>query len=66
MTTETMTDEPKGLIAAGASLVWRRQSVLWWIFAVNIVLGALGTLPAALQLKRILATGIAVKLSCAA
>jgi hypothetical protein len=59
MTGETMTDERKGLVAAGASLVWRRQSVLWWVFAVNIVLGALGTLPAALQLKRVLGHSLA-------
>ena len=49
-----MADDNRGLVAAGAGLVWRRRSVLWWIFAVNIVLGALGTLPAARQLNRAL------------
>jgi len=45
-----MTDEHGGLVAAGAHLVWRRRSVLWWVFIVNIALGVLGTLPAARQL----------------
>jgi len=27
---------------AGLGLVWRRQSVLWWIFAVNFVLAGMG------------------------
>ncbi len=45
-----MADERKGLVAAGASLVWRRRGILWWVFAVNIALGALGTLPAVRQI----------------
>lgn len=28
---------------AGAFLVWTRQGILWWIFAVNLILGFLGT-----------------------
>src|ERR1035441_9550595 len=28
----------KGLLSAGASLLWRRQEILWWVFAVNVVL----------------------------
>jgi hypothetical protein len=36
-----------GIIGGGAGLVWRRQSVLWWIFAVNLLLGLAGTLPMA-------------------
>jgi len=51
MTEETITDDCKGLVAAGASLVWHRRGILWWVFGVNIALGALGTLPAARQLK---------------
>jgi hypothetical protein len=39
-------DENKGLIAAGAGLVWRRKRILWWVFAVNVVLGAMGTVEA--------------------
>ncbi len=33
----------KRLLSAGAGLLWRRQNVLWWLFAVNVVLGGLGT-----------------------
>jgi hypothetical protein len=54
MTEETVANAKQGLVAAGASLVWRRRSILWWVFAVNAVLGAMGTLPAALQLNRAL------------
>jgi hypothetical protein len=37
-----MTRKPK-TFAAGAALVWRRQRVLWWIYAVNLVLGFFAT-----------------------
>ena len=33
----------KSPFVAGAGLVWRRQSVLWWIFVVNFVLAGMGT-----------------------
>jgi len=33
-----MARENSGAFAGGARLVWRRQKVLWWIFAVNFVL----------------------------
>jgi hypothetical protein len=61
MTQQTVTDEHKGLLAAGAEVVWRRRSILWWIFGVNIVLGALGTLPAARQLKHALSHSLAAE-----
>jgi hypothetical protein len=32
----------KSPFLAGAGLVWRRQSVLWWIFVVNFVLAGMG------------------------
>ena len=32
-----MADERKGVVAAGFSLLWRRQGVLWWMFVVNLV-----------------------------
>jgi hypothetical protein len=51
---ETMADKEKGLVASGFSLLRRRQGVLWWVFAVNFICGALGTAPAALQLSRAL------------
>ena len=52
MTKETVANAKQGLVAAGASLVWRRRSILWWVFAANIALGALGTLPAAMQINK--------------
>ncbi len=47
-----MADEQKGVVAAGFSLLWRRQGVLWWVFVVNFVCGALGTVPAAMRLSK--------------
>jgi len=49
-----MADEQKGAMAAGYSLLWRRQSVLWWVFVVNFICGGIGTVPAAIQLHRAL------------
>lgn len=54
-----MADDNKGLVAAGASLVWRRQRVLWWVFAVNFVLGILGTAGARVQLGKLLQYSLA-------
>lgn len=33
-----MAGQNSGFFLAGAGLVWRRQRVLWWIFAVNFIL----------------------------
>jgi len=55
----TMADDNKGLVAAGASLVWRHQRVLWWVFAVNVILSALGTAPTYHQLKDVLGHSLA-------
>ena len=49
-----MADNEKGLVAAGFSLLWRRQGILWWVFVVNFICGAMGTLPAAMTLNRAL------------
>src|SRR5215471_18480884 len=54
-----MSDDNKGLVAAGASLVWRRQRVLWWVFAVNLVLGFLGAAGAREQLDKLLRHSLA-------
>jgi hypothetical protein len=37
-----VSDVNKSPFVAGFGLVWRRQSVLWWIFAVNFVLAGMG------------------------
>ena len=54
-----MADDNKGLVAAGASLVWRHQRVLWWVFAVNFILGALGTADTHHQLEEVLGHSLA-------
>jgi hypothetical protein len=43
MRSDDTAGQQKGLLSAGAGLLWRRQSVLCWLFAVNVVLGRLGT-----------------------
>jgi hypothetical protein len=45
-----MADERKGVVAAGFSLLRRRQGVLWWMFVVSVVLGGLGALPATINI----------------
>ena len=50
----------QGTIAAGARLLWRRQRVLWWIFAANLVIGILAAAPVRNQL-RILDTSLAAR-----
>jgi len=45
-----MTQTDKSAFSSGFGLLWRRQGVLWWIFVVNLLCGALGTLPALLAL----------------
>jgi hypothetical protein len=37
-----MIQKPSGTFFAGAGLVWRRQSLLWWVFFVNLVLAGVG------------------------
>ncbi len=56
-----MTDESKGILGAGAALVWRHQRVLWWVFAVNFVLGGLGASSAARTLSDALSHSLAGK-----
>jgi len=54
-----MDDHDKGLVAAGAALVWRRQRVLWWVYVVNLALGLLGTAGARTQLEHLLKHSLA-------
>jgi hypothetical protein len=35
----------KGVLGAGAALLWRQQRILWWIYAVNLLLGLFAALP---------------------
>jgi fumarate reductase subunit C len=54
-----MADERKGVVAAGFSLLWRRQGVLWWVFVVNFICGGLGAMPAIVTLNRALGHSMA-------
>jgi hypothetical protein len=54
-----MADDNNGLVAAGASLVWRRQRVLWWVYAVNLILGVLGAVGAHAELSKVLRYSLA-------
>jgi hypothetical protein len=49
-----MSDPNKSPFVAGLGLVWRRQSVLWWIFAVNFVLACMGAGTFARQVSPVL------------
>jgi hypothetical protein len=59
MNGNSMAEERQGLVSAGAALLWRRQGILWWVFAVNVVLAALGTMPAVHALKSALGNSLA-------
>jgi len=59
MNEKSMAEERQGLVSAGAALIWRRQGILWWVFAVNVVLAALGTMPAVHALKSALGNSLA-------
>lgn len=54
-----MADERSGSLAAGFSLVWRRQRVLWWVFVVNVVCGGLGAVSALATLSHALRHSLA-------
>jgi hypothetical protein len=49
----------RGVIGEGARIVWRRQKVLWWAFAVNLLLALMGTIPTAAELGNILNRSLA-------
>jgi hypothetical protein len=42
-----------GILSEGASRVWRYQRVLWWLFAINLVLAVCGTVPAYLSIAQV-------------
>ena len=43
----------RGILSAGAALLWRRQRVLWWLFAVNLAIGLLAAAPVRVQLRNL-------------
>jgi hypothetical protein len=56
---DPMNAKNKGLVAAGAALVWRHQRILWWVFAVNLIIGLLGAAGARAQLDKLLKYSLA-------
>lgn len=44
----------KGLVRTGASLVRRHQRILWWVFAVNFILAAVGGTAARVTFSKVL------------
>jgi hypothetical protein len=56
-----MAEQNKGPVATGASLMWRHQRVLWWVFVVNLVLGGFGVHGAAHTLHQTLRHSLAGK-----
>jgi hypothetical protein len=50
-----------GIVSAGLRLVWRRQRVLWWVYAVNLLLALMGTLPVALRFGSVLDRSLAAE-----
>jgi hypothetical protein len=49
-----VTDSNKSPFIEGLGLAWRRQSVLWWIFLVNFVLGGMGAVTFMQQVSPVL------------
>jgi hypothetical protein len=59
MKSRAIAGQREGALSAGARLLWRRQEILWWVFAVNVGLGGLGTLGAARTLNAALGYSLA-------
>ena len=59
MTPDHRAEQHRGAASAGASVLWRHQGILWGLFAVNLVLGGLGTLGAARTLHAALGHSLA-------
>jgi hypothetical protein len=50
----SIVNRQSSILGAGAAMVWRRQSVLWWIFVVNFALAFMGTRPFAAEISPVL------------
>jgi hypothetical protein len=56
-----MVKDGAGILSAGLRLVWRRQRVLWWVYAINFLLALMGTLPVAMRLGSALDRSLAAE-----
>jgi len=54
-----MAAKESGIVIGGWRLLWRRQSLLWWVYAVNLILAVFATLPVVLRLSRVLNSSLA-------
>jgi len=43
-----------GIVLGGWRVLWHRQSILWWVYVVNLLLAVFATLPLMLRLGRVL------------
>jgi hypothetical protein len=56
-----MAEGQAGVVRAGAKLLWRRQRILWWVYAINLALAFMGTLPVARSLSKVLDRSLAAE-----
>src|SRR5208337_3479234 len=49
-----MSNLSNSALSSGFALLWRRQGILWWLFALNFGCALLGTVPGFLRLKHAL------------
>lgn len=54
-----MAAKEPGIVMGGWRLLWRRQSILWWVYAVNLILAGFATLPVVLRLSSVLNSSLA-------
>src|SRR5579875_539485 len=59
MNNDEISHEQRSAFSTGYGLLWRRQSVRWWVFVVNLACGVLGATPVAIHLHRALAHSLA-------
>jgi hypothetical protein len=56
-----MSNDRQSAFSSGFALLWRRQRVLWWIFAVNFVCGLFGALPGFMAVRRAVGHSLAAR-----
>ena len=56
-----MSNDRQSAFFSGFALLWRRQRVLWWIFAVNFACGLLGAIPGFMAVRRAIGHSLAAR-----
>lgn len=54
-----MAAKEPGIVTGGWRLLWRRQSILWWVYAVNLILAIFAALPLVLRVSGVLNSSLA-------